>query len=172
MAYCLNNHQFGCRHQSKSSRAHEYLNLDTADSYYTHMQFTRAVSENVDRSRRSHDRHSSSHAQSSLPSGGYRSGHKQQPEVRRCDVHTYVIRSCRRLPNSSSHRASPCPKGRSDLLDPVVRGSSAHPTDASNDDKSSVRRNTGEAGPGERTGAGERSRSTLDQSRGTTYADP
>ena len=28
------------------------------------------------------------------------------------------FRSCRRLPNSSSHRASPCPKGRSHLLDP------------------------------------------------------
>ena len=91
------------------------------------MQFAGAVSENGHRSRRSHGRHSRSHAQSSLPSGGDRSEYNQQPEVRRCGVHTDVIHSCRRLPNSSSHRASPCSKRRPRLLDPrrrsVIRAS-------------------------------------------------
>ena len=117
MVYCLRNHQFGCRHQSKGIRTDKHLNLYTTDSHHTHVQFVGAISDGH-RSRRSHGRHSRSHAQSSLPSGSYRSGHNQQPEVRRCGVHTDVIRSCRRLPNDSSYRANPCPKGRSRWLDP------------------------------------------------------
>ena len=127
MVYCLRNYQFCCRHQSKSSRAHEHLNLYFTDSHYTHVQFAGAVSENGHCSRRLHGRHSRSRAQSFLPSGGDRSEDNQQPEVRRCGVHTDGIRSCRRLTNRSSHRASPCSKGRSRLLDPrrtsVIRAS-------------------------------------------------
>ena len=117
MIHCLRNHQFGCRHYSKSSGTDKHLDLYTTDSQHTHVQFAVAVSDGH-RSRRSHGRHFRSHALSSLPSGGYRSEHNQQPKVRRCSVHTDVIRSCRRLPNDSSYRANPCPKGRSRVLDP------------------------------------------------------
>ena len=85
----------------------------------THVQFAIAVSENGHHSCcRSHVQNSRSREQSSLLSGDYTSRHNQQLDVRRCDVHTDTIPQLSRLPNSSSHRASPCHKGRSHLLDP------------------------------------------------------
>ena len=136
MVDCLRNHQFGCRHYSKRSRTDKHLDLYTTDPHHKHVQFAGVVSDGH-RSRRSHGRHSRSHAQSSLLSVGYRSGHNQQPEVRRCGVYTDVIRSCRGVPNDSSYRANPCPKKVALVCStPVVSVSSAHPIDASNDDKS------------------------------------
>ena len=56
MVYCLRNHQFGCRHRSKSSRADKYLNLQTTDSNYTEMGLAVAVPENDHGSCRPHGR--------------------------------------------------------------------------------------------------------------------
>ena len=45
MVYCLRNHHFGCRHQSKSSRTDKHFNLLIIDSNYTYVEFAVAASE-------------------------------------------------------------------------------------------------------------------------------
>ena len=126
MVDCLRNHQFGCRHYSKSSRTDKHLDLYTTDPHHKHVQFPGAVSD-CHRSRRSHGRHSRSHAQSSLLSVGDRSGHNQQPEVRRCGVYTDVICSCRVCRTTVVTARTHVLKGRSRVLDPrrtsVIRAS-------------------------------------------------